>query len=284
MNKESDKYPLVSVIIPSYNSGEYIERTLKSVLNQSYEKFEIIIVDDESTDDTYKIIEAAAGLDNRIKPYRITHSGRPSVPRNYGISKASGSLIAFLDSDDLWTKRKLEYQVNYLGQHPEISFVYSMCFTFGEVNFWKERYEILPLPFRAVKNNKGLVEVGNTIPISSVLIRKEPLLEVEGFDEDPDLKAVEDYDLWLRLSSRVSFHFIPRLHVYYRIHSSQSSADWGLQGKRLRILEAKRGIKLPRYRGIARKGLFPRIIRNTIHFKFYVFYKITGYLENGDRL
>ncbi len=278
----ADKLPLVSVIIPCYNSGEYIEGTLDSVLNQSYDNIEIIIVDDESTDNSYKIIETAARSEKRIKPYNIAHSGRPAVPRNYGISKASGSLIAFLDSDDKWTRHKLKYQVGYLLKHNEAAFVYSMSFTFGEVGFLSEDYELLPLPFRAAKDAKGLRSIGNTIPLSSVLVRKEALNEAGGFDEDPELKAVEDYDLWLRLSEKYEFRFIPRIQVYYRIHCTQSSAGWDVREKRLQQLAAKRNIKLPRYKNIRRKGMFLLLIRNTIHLKFYLLYKLVGWLENGD--
>ncbi len=275
---------MVSVIIPCYNSGEFIESTLESVLNQSYDNFEIIAVDDGSSDDTYKVLQISAINDKRIKPYRIDHSGRPSVPRNFGVSRASGSLVAFLDSDDLWTKHKLSFQIPYLLKHSEISFVYSMCFAFGEVNFFSEHYELLPLPFRAAKNAGGLKVIGNTIPLSSVLIRKDAFNDAGGFDEDPEFKAVEDYDLWLRLSEKHRFHFIPRIHVYYRIHASQSSADWETREKRLQLLADKRSLKLPRYKNIRRKGLLLLLVRNTIHLKLYLLYKLTGWLENGDRL
>ncbi len=284
MKKGSERLPLVSVIIPCYNSGEYIESTLKSALNQGYENFEIIAVDDGSSDDTYKILQISAINNQRIKPYRIEHSGRPSVPRNFGVSKASGELVAFLDADDLWTKHKLSSQVGYLLTHPEISFVYSMCFTFGEVNFFSEHYELLPLPFRAAKNEEGLKTIGNTIPLSSVIIRKEAFNDAGGFDEDPGLKAVEDYDLWLRLSERYKFHFIPRIHVYYRIHASQSSADWQTREKRLQLLADKRGIELPHYKNFRRKGMLLLLVRNIIHLKLYLLYKLTGWLDNGDRL
>jgi len=282
MVKKSDKLPLVSVIVPCFNSGKYIGSTLNSVLNQSYDNFEIIAVDDDSSDDTYKILQAAALNDPRIKPFSISHSGRPSVPRNYGINKASGSLIAFLDSDDIWTKHKLKYQVDYLLSHREAAFVYSMSFTFGDVSFLSEHYELLPLPFRAARDAKGLKEIGNTITLSSVLIRKEVLNEAEGFDEDPDLKAVEDYDLWLRLSRNYKFCFIPRIQVYYRIHGTQSSADWDTREKRLQLLAGKRGINLPHYKNMRRKGILLILVRNTIHLKFYLLIKLVGWLENGD--
>jgi teichuronic acid biosynthesis glycosyltransferase TuaG len=280
----TENLPLVSVVIASYNSAEFIEETIHSVLNQSYSRFEIIVVDDGSTDGTADAVMRLTSLDNRIKFYQTTHSGRPSVPRNYGTKKAEGDLVAFLDSDDLWTKHKLKYQVNYLMNHPDLSFIYSMCFTFGEVNFFSEHYELLPLPFRAAKNNKDLRKIGNTIPLSSVLIRKPAFDAVGGFDEDPEFKAVEDYDLWLRLSDKYLFNFIPRIHFYYRIHGAQSSADWETREKRLQLLAEKKNIKLPHYKNIRRKGMILLLIRNALHLEFYLLYRIIGYIENGDGL
>lgn len=283
MIKVSDELPLVSVIVPCYNSGRYIKDTLASVLNQSYGNIEIIAVDDESSDDTFKILEDAAQNDQRIKPYQIAHSGRPSVPRNFGISKATGSLIAFLDSDDIWVRNKLQQQTAYLLKHTETAFVYSMSFTFGDVNFFSEHYELLPLPFRAAKNASDLREIGNTITLSSVLVRKEALDETGYFDEDPDLKAVEDYDLWLRLSGKFKFYFMPVIQVYYRIHGTQSSAGWEVREKRLQLLSAKRNIKLPVYKNLRRKGKLLLLIRNTIHFMFYRLYRLYGWFEGGGR-
>lgn len=278
-----NKSPLISVIIPCFNSEKYIEDTLKSVLNQSYQNFEIIVVDDESTDNSYQIVKQMALNDNRIKNYKITHSGRPSVPRNFGIEKAAGSLIAFLDSDDLWTKEKLKYQLKYLENNPDISFVYSMSITFGDVNLFSERYELFPLPFRAARIKEDLILIGNTIPLSSVLIRKEVLEKAGGFDEDPEQK-LEDYDMWLKLSETEKFHFISRIHVYYRIHTQQFSSDWENREKSLRYLAEKRKIKLPQYKFYRRKGFLLLIIRNLIHLKIFLIYKLIGYIENNDGL
>ncbi len=283
MTENQNKSPLVSVIIPSFNSDKYIKDTINSVLNQSYRNFEIIVVDDGSTDNTVAIVKDMSLLESRIKYYTIQHSGRPSVPRNYGIERASGSMIAFLDSDDQWTKEKLSCQVKYLDEDPGISFVYSMSFTFGDVNIFSEHFELFPLPFRVARNRGELIKKGNTIPVSSVLIRKEVLEAEKGFDESPDLKAVEDYDLWLRLGEHYSFRFIPRIHLYYRIHPGQSSADWNKKQERLKILAEKRNIVIPEYKYLRRKGFGTLIVRNLVHLLFYVYYGISGYLRNGDR-
>jgi GT2 family glycosyltransferase len=171
-----------------------------------------------------------------------------------------------------------------MNNNPDISFVYSMSFTFGDVNFFSEYYELFPLPFRTAQSREELIKIGNTIPVSSVLIRKEALELAGGFDESEELKVVEDYDLWLRLSEKVKFHFIPRVHLYYRIHPYQSSSGWEKRAERLQFLANKQNIKLPEYKYYRRKGLSILLIRNSVHLVFYLFYKITGYLENRDRL
>lgn len=284
MATEINKSPLISVIIPCFNSGKFIEDTLNSVLNQSYQNLEIIVVDDGSSDNTLVIIQKMAGIDNRIKYFQIQHSGRPSVPRNYGIKKASGSLMAFLDSDDLWTKEKLFCQVKYLNDNPGANFVYSMSISYGNVNVFSENFELFPLPFRIAHNREELIKKGNTIPVSTVLIRKEVLEDGGGFDESPDLKAVEDYDLWLRLGGKYEFNFIPRIHLYYRIHAGQFSADWDIKQERLKILAKKNNIPVPEYKYLRRRGIGILVIRNFIHLLYYTYFRIIGYAENKDKL
>ncbi|MDT3695089.1 MAG: glycosyltransferase family A protein [Ignavibacterium sp.] len=275
--------PLVSVIIPGYNCEEFIEQTIKSVLNQTYQNYEIIFVDDGSTDKTIKLVEKLAQGDTRIKIFILEHAGRPSVPRNYGVKKSSGDFIAFLDADDLWTKDKLDYQLNYLINNTQISLVYSMCFTFGKVNFFSEMFELLPLPFRAARNREDLIKIGNTIPLSSVLIRKKAFEEAGGFDEDPDDK-LEDYGLWLEVSKDHSIHFIPRVHVYYRIHENQFSSDWISKEKSLKYLARKKNIELNSYKYYRKKGLLFLLVRNSLHYLIYITYKFIGYFDNRERL
>jgi glycosyltransferase involved in cell wall biosynthesis len=275
--------PLISVIIPGYNCKDFIEETIKSVLNQSYHHYEIIFVDDGSIDDTIKLVEKFAQNDTRIKFFTIDHSGRPSVPRNYGVKKSSGEFIAFLDADDLWTKEKLKYQLEVLINNPQISLVYSMCFTFGKVSFFSPMFELLPLPLRAARNREDLIKIGNTIPLSSVMVRKQAFEDAGGFDEDPNDK-LEDYGLWLEISKTNNFRFIPRIHVYYRIHENQFSSDWSSKEKSLEYLAKKKNIELNTYKYYRRKGLLFLLVRNSIHYLTYITYRLIGYFENKDRL
>lgn len=259
-----NNFPLVSVIIPAFNSEKYIAETINSALCQTYRNIELIIVDDGSTDRTLEIVKQISLKDNRVKYFSIPPAGRPSVPRNFGIQKANGEFIAFLDSDDLWIKEKLDYQVKYLLQNQDKIFVYSMCVTFGNVSFFSPFYEVLPLLFKISKSHNDLINKGNSIQPSTVLVRKAHLLEVNGFDEDPELK-VEDYDLWIRLSMLGSFGFIPRVLTLYRIHASQFSADWEKKKNRIKYLAKKRNLDLPDYNYYRLKGPLFLIARNFVH-------------------
>jgi len=119
--KHSYKEPLVSVIVPTYNRRDLIGEALNSVLSQTYRNIEIVIVDDGSSDNTKEYVEKSFGdfVENgTIKYYYISHSGI-SNSRNVGIEKASGSLLAFIDSDDVWDRDKLKLQVDYLREHPD---------------------------------------------------------------------------------------------------------------------------------------------------------------------
>ncbi len=270
-----DSSPLVSVVIPVYNVEKFVEETIYSVLKQTYKNFEIIVVDDSSTDDTLKIVQKLSKKFHKINYYKIEHAGRPSVPRNFGISKAQGSLIAFLDGDDVWVNNKLEIQVNYLLNNPQLVFVYSMSVTFG-TSIFSPHYEVLPLISKAARTKNDLLQKGNSITCSSVLVKKNALQAVNGFDEDPKLK-VEDYDLWVRLSEIGPFLFIPLLHVYYRVHQSQFSADWEIKQERVNYLAKKRNWNLPPYRYYRNRGKFFLFARNSVHFLTFLWIKFIGW-------
>jgi len=273
--------PFISVIIPSFNVENYIEETIYSVLNQIYNNFEIIVVDDSSTDKTLAIVENLSKSNKIIKYFKIEHSGRPSIPRNYGVNKASGEYISFLDADDIWSRDKLKDQINFLQKYPNLIFVYSMSVTFGNVNLFSPNYEVLPLLNKAATTKEELILKGNSITCSSVMVKKEYFQNAGGFDEDPNLKAVEDYDLWLRLSELGAFGFIPKIHVYYRVHTSQSSSDWETKKKRLEYLAEKRGIQLSKYKFYRNKGLIIRLARNLLHFSTYLWIRFLSFIDRN---
>lgn len=280
MIEMSDNFnPLISVVIPAYNAENFIAETLNSVLNQSYKNIEVLIIDDASADKTFDIIQKYAEKDSRIKPFRIDHAGVPSVPRNYGIKKAAGDFIAFVDSDDLWAFNKLEQQIKHFKNNSDAVLLYSMSVTFGEVNIFSPYYEVLPLPFRAAHSTDELLKKGNTIPLSSVLVKTGNLRAVNGFDEDPDMNVGEDYDLWIRLGRIGKIIFIPRIYTYYRIHKQQLSNKWDVNRDKLKYIAEKRNITLPEYKFYREKNIFIRIVRNCVHVFFFIWIKFISLFD-----
>ena len=270
--------PQVSVIIPAYNAEEFIEETILSVLKQTYQNFEIIVIDDASEDSTRSIVKKLSSKEKRIKLYEIPHVGKPAVLRNIGVQKSEGEFIAFLDSDDIWQKEKLEEQIKLLKTDPLLSLVYSASKTFGEVHLFSSKYEILPLPFKAAITKKDLIMKGNSVTCSTVIAKKELLLKTGGFDESNSLAFVEDYDLWIKLSDYGPLGFIPRIHTFYRIHPTQSSKTWEKKKERLEKLSSKKNLDLAQYKYYRNKGIIFLFARNFIHLLSNLYYVTIGKL------
>ncbi|MGE0445677.1 MAG: glycosyltransferase family 2 protein [Vicinamibacterales bacterium] len=206
----------VSVIIPAYNAAAWIDDAIASALAQRHRPLEVIVVDDGSTDDTAARVMALVEREPRVRLLRTeTNSGRPAVARNAGLAAALGEYVAFLDADDLWNPWKLSDQVGVMSRHADLLFVYSMLESFGYRHRLDVAFGVMPLPFKAAVS-RAVLERENVIACSSVLARRAAIAAAGGFDEDPGLAAVEDYDLWLRLASRGPIAFIPRIHGRYR--------------------------------------------------------------------
>ena len=221
------KTPLVSVIIPTYNRGWIIREAIDSVLAQDFADYELIMVDDGSTDNTPDILNAY-GRDIRV--LRQSNKG-VSAARNRGIRASSGGLIAFLDSDDLWLPQKLSRQVAFLDAHPQAM----ICQTEEQwirngtrVNPKKRHHKFSGMIF------ERSLELCLVSP-SAVMLRR-PLFDAVGiFDEN--LPACEDYDLWLRVSCRYPVYLIDTALIVKRGgHDDQLSNAPGLDKFRIRAL------------------------------------------------
>lgn len=213
--------PRVSVVVPVFNRASYVAQTLRSVLAQSFENFELIVVDDGSQDDSYERVIALN--DPRIVCVRQPNSGRPAVPRNLGIRMARGSLIAFLDSDDVWLPEALERQIRVLDQRPDAGMAYGLATRFDDLReLGMAGPKIASLSDRIFEQ---LLLDGNFIPMASVMVRSEALQQLGGFDERPSFKAVEDFDLWLRMAHDYPALLVPHVIARYRVHSENLSGD-----------------------------------------------------------
>ena len=226
MNKIGKK-PQVSVIIPTYNRGWILKEAIDSVLAQDYKDLELIVVDDGSTDNTFEIL---ASYGNDIKVLFQENKG-VSAARNRGITEASGQLIAFLDSDDLWLPRKLSTQIDFFNQMPDAL----ICQT---EEIWV-RNGIRVNPKKRHKKPSGMIfepslELCLVSP-SAVMIRRSLFDRVGEFDIT--LPACEDYDLWLRISCRFPVHLIDTPLIIKRGgHDDQLSSMKGLDKFRIKAI------------------------------------------------
>lgn len=198
----------VSIIIPTYNRAKMLEKSVNSVLAQTYPWFEVLIIDDGSTDNTRQLV--ASFQDKRIRYYQMEKNQGASAARNYGLQNANYDYIAFEDSDDLWYADKLEKQMKILQNADEdIGIVYhKIVYDFGE-----GRYAILP-PEEIEKEKKSgniytQMLYHNLIPCPSILARRSAIRKTGNFDTE--LKALEDYDFALRLTKKYKAYFLDEI-------------------------------------------------------------------------
>ena len=208
----SDIQPLVSVIIPSWNAGAFIGETISSALAQTYRNLEIIVVDDGSTDDTAGIVKKFT--DPRLIYHYQQNSGRPAHARNTGVKLSKGRYIAFLDSDDLWMPQKIEKQMAIIQKNKDVALVSTNAYLLrgSEKTLHPMVHGLKDGYFNCTK-----LSPEDKVVNSSALVNKEILNHLGGLNENADLKAIEDYDLWLRLASKYPCYFVNEHLVYCRI-------------------------------------------------------------------
>jgi len=208
---------LISIIIPTYNRGGLIINTINSVLNQTYLNWELIIVDDGSTDNTKEII--ASVNDSRIK-YIYRENKGPSAARNTGIKNANGEYIAFLDSDDEWLPEKIERQIKFLDKNPNIGIIGGWSTSVFENN------KKLSQSCIEIKNNKTYIKALLLFPFykinelpwtSSIIVKKECFDKVGYFDEK--MISKEDWDMWLRIAIFYDFYCLDKILILRKIHN-----------------------------------------------------------------
>ncbi len=204
--------PKVTVIIPTYNRGPFLTKAIESVLAQTFSDFELIVINDGSTDATKDIL--AAYKDRLINIYQENKG--ISAARNRGIRQASGEYIAFLDSDDHWVPEKLARQVAILDAHKDVGIVYGRM---PIINSKGECVGTKPSGFSG-RNFKELVEFWGDLPTSSVMTRKECFDQFGLFDET--MPTMEDIDMWIRISHEYRLYEIEDITLaYYQRHETQ---------------------------------------------------------------
>jgi glycosyltransferase involved in cell wall biosynthesis len=198
-NLAEGQRPLVSVVMPTFNSAQTVLRALRSALSQTYQNFEIIIADDASRDDTKRRVESMA--DPRVTFLESTESTNkgPAATRNRALARASGKYVAFLDSDDDWLPTKLDKQVLFLESHPRCAMVVANAEDISPDGRTIETEFDATAPVDGPEAWRTLLKY-SFIETSSVMTRLALVREVGGFD--PQLLVSQDQDLWIRLAAR----------------------------------------------------------------------------------
>ena len=212
--------PQISVIIPAYNAEHTIVETIQSVQQQTFQDFEIIVINDGSQDKTLELLQTIQ--EQRLKVFSYENGGLCTA-RNRGIIHAMGEFIAFIDADDLWTADKLELQLKALQQNPEAGVAYSWT-CFMDVDEQGKAASFLPSPQYSFAGNvyQNLLVSDFIHSGSNTLIRRKAIESVGKFD--PTCTGCADWDYWLRLSVHWQFVFVPKYQILYRrTHGSMSS-------------------------------------------------------------
>ena len=205
--------PTVSVVIPTYNRAHMIGDTLNSVLAQTYRNFEIIVVDDGSTDNTPEVLTYYG---SPVHYVRCENRGK-SAARNTGIRVARGDYIAFLDSDDLWLPNKLQAQMDVFDEQPDLKWVYSDCYMFdgqtgADICTWSSHSRLY------AGNIFELLFQNNFIASPTPVFRRQVFGEVGYFDETLQRHQPEDADMWLRTAAKFPIGLVSRPLARFRRH------------------------------------------------------------------
>lgn len=241
--------PEVSIIIPTFNRPKLLEKTLRAILAQTYTDYEVIIVSNGSADNVAEEVVINQFQDKRLKYIFQKGSGSPASPRNTGIKASLGNFIAFCDDDDIWLPEKLEKQIDFLIKNAE----YNMCYTkmkrFDENTTW-----INPDEETVDSVNSQKLLRRNTIPLSSIVMRKKILENNECFDEDKKIFSSEDYELTLRLSKKNKFFCIQEYLLLYYSGSARFSNGEFNNSFRKNLWFLSRLFHV--YKKVVRKGFF----------------------------
>lgn len=240
--------PLVSIITPVYNAEMFLSDTIKSVQNQTYKNWEILLVDDCSKDNSAQIIKEFQKYDDRIKYIKLEKNSGASVSRNTGIKNAKGRFIAFVDSDDIWKPEKLEVQVKYMLEN-------NLGFTFTSYRYMKEDGELTNKVAKAPSkiNYNGLLK--NTIIGCSTVVIDTDIVE---YFEMPLVRRGQDTATWLQILRKEKYAYgIDKDLVDYRLVGESLSSN--------KIIALKRTWNT--YRNVEKLGL----IKSSYVFCFYVF-------------
>ena len=217
---------LISIVVPVYNASRFLDETIKTVREQTIDNWELIFVDDCSTDNSDEIIKQYMKIDKRIKYFKQDQNGGPALARNRGIDEAKGNFLCFLDADDMWDKDKLEKQLNFMLEK-EVAFSYTSYefATFDGIPTGKKVKAKEVLTYKEVLKNNIISTI--TVMFNLNLINKE-LIKM------PNLKYVEDTATWFKiLRNGFKAYGLSDVYSYYRRTSNTESSNKFKTQKRL---------------------------------------------------
>jgi glycosyltransferase involved in cell wall biosynthesis len=248
--------PLVSVVMPNYNGQKWLEQSIGSVMEQTYRNWELVVVDDASTDSSVEIIEGLAARDERVLLHALPeNSGNPSVARNAAAHLCRGKYVAFIDADDHWRPGKLQRQVALMEGagtgaalcHGNMEISVASGGYLDGMNFSQGRLRSR-IEGRCFEN----LLIRNFICTSSVMIRRDSLRHRPAWF-DPEFRICQDWDLWLWLAWRHEFAYVPEALGTYRIHGGNLSSNQSLTRR-----ESREAVR--RWRGTAPFGVYLKAI------------------------
>lgn len=245
-------HPLVSVVIPVYNGNNYLRDAINSALNQTYDNLEILVVDDGSTDDTWDIIQSYGNI---IHGFHKENGGVSSA-LNLAIEHMNGEWFAWLSHDDLWSSDKIEKQIEYLKEHPDLHMCYTGYSTIDEFGH-------IITGTNGVWYQKGSdvrhMLYSNYINGITILVHRDCFDTVGKFDES--LRYVQDYDMWIRIMLNYQVGLLPLRLAQSRIHLNQT----GVKKKNDAVVEL-RNLKLSLLESLGRTSLFPELSSSSSSF------------------
>lgn len=209
--------PFISVVIPAYNAEKYIEETLDSVRAQTFSDYEILVVDDGSTDRTVQIASGYDGVQLLLQKNRGA-----AAARNTGIRAARGAYVAFLDADDIWFPSKLEKQVAHLRAHPLTEWTYTDALVFDEAT----RRTICRIGKRIHLHEGDILQpllLRCFIASATPVVKRSVLVDAGLFDETRQRRVIEDWSLWLRIAERHAVALIDEPLAMIRMHARNTS-------------------------------------------------------------
>lgn len=270
--------PNVSVIVTTYNRKEYLTETVQSILNQTYQDFELIVIDNYSNYDFFALIKSFNC--EKIIAFQNQNNGIIAVNRNFGIKHANGNFITFCDDDDLWHKRKIEQQLIYMNSNSSAVLISTLAKKFGKTtNFFSKNYGIM---YRNIDLDFESLITKNPIILSSIMVRKECVLKVGGFSELKELNTIEDLDLYVKLFDQGELYIIQKVLVFYRFHDNNSNNN--KFEKLNNYLKRKNFDHTVLKREMNNSPFYLIIGKNSLHLLIQIWYLFIGIISKHNKL